>query len=344
MTNVTVITDSNAGIPRAEAERLGIRVVPMPFRIGNNDYFEDVNLTHDEFYRLLSEGEEVSTSMPSPGSLMDLFDEVLETSEEIVYIPMSSALSGSMASARVIAQDYDGRVQVVDNLRISVTQRLSVLDALALAEGGNTASTIRRILERDALNSSIYIMVDTLHYLKRGGRVTPAAAAIGSLLHIKPVLQLKGEKLDAFSKARTTASGKKIMLNAVREDAIRQLQGLDPDNVTICAAYTGDEEAAAKWKQEIEETFPSYPVYMAPLSLSVSCHIGPGALAVTVTKKLNTSLSEYARRENLKIELKEEKAALKERIKAEKKAFKAQAKSRKKELKEEARINKKKDR
>lgn len=342
MSNITVITDSNAGIAQKEAEALGIRVVPMPFRIGDADYFEDINLTQEEFYRLLADGKDVTTSMPAPGTLIDLFDEVLETSDEIIYIPMSSGLSGSMESARMIAQDYDGRVEVVDNQRISVTQRQSVLDALALIkeDGDRDARTIRRILEMDALNASIYIMLDTLYYLKKGGRITPAAAAVGTLLHIKPVLQIQGEKLDAFAKARTVANGKRIMLNAIREDAEKRFKGLDPDNLLIAAAYTKDTESAEIWKREIEEAFPGFDVFMAPLSLSISCHIGPGALAVTVTKKLNPRLSEYARRENIKMEIREEKAALKERLKAEKEAYKAQVKVRKEEFRDAKRARK----
>ena len=284
MKKIAVITDSNAGMLKEETDKLGVIVVPMPFTINGEDYFEGVNLSQEEFYEKLKGGADVSTSMPSPGTLIDLFEEKLKDYDEIVYIPMSSGLSGSCAAAASIAEDYDNRIQVVDNRRISVTQRQSVLRALDMAAAGAGASDIKRTLEEEGGESSIYIMLDTLHYLKKGGRITPAVAAIGTLLHIRPVLQIQGDKLDTFSKARTIAAGKKVMLEAVREDGEKRFGGISPDNVMIAAAYTYDKEAAAVWKNEIMEAFPGFDVYMAPLSLSVSCHIGPGALAMTITK------------------------------------------------------------
>ena len=258
----------------------------MPFRIGELEYLENVNLTQEEFFQKLKQGLDVSTSMPSPGTLMDTFDAKLKEYEDLVYIPMSSGLSGSCQAAKTIAADYDGRVQVVDNKRISVTMRNSVLDALRLAKSGKNAAELRKILEQDAFNTSIYIMLDTLYYLKKGGRITPAAAALGTLLKLKPILQLHGEKLDAFAKARTIMQGKKIMLQAIREDAEKRLGGLSVENVRIDSAYTYDQDAAKEWKTEIESAFPGFEIYQQPLSLSIACHIGPGALAVTVTKKL----------------------------------------------------------
>ena len=288
MSKVAIITDSNSGITQAEGEKLGIKVVPMPFTIAGTDYLEDINLTQEEFYTKLSSDEEVSTSQPSPGNLMDLWDEVLKEYDEIVYIPMSSGLSSSCASATSLSQDddYEGKVFVVNNQRISVTMRNSVLDAIRLAGEGKTGAQIKEILEADKFNSSIYIMLDTLYYLKKGGRITPAAAALGTILRIKPVLQIQGEKLDSFAKARTISQGQKIMLNAIKDDAEKRFGGLNPQNVRIDAAFTQDVERANEWKQMIEETFPGFDVHMDPLSLSVSCHIGPGALAVTVTKIL----------------------------------------------------------
>ena len=233
MRKVAIITDSNSGITQSEAKELGIVVVPMPFTIDDVDYYEDINLTQDEFFEKMIAGGEVRTSQPSPDSVMGIWDEVLKEYEEIVYIPMSSGLSGSCQTAYMLAMDYDDKVFVVDNQRISVTQRQSVMDALKLAEEGKSGSQIRDILIEDKFNSSIYIMVDTLKYLKKGGRITPAAAALGELLRLKPVLQIQGEKLDAFAKARTVNQGKSIMINAIKADAEKRFGGLTPDNVLI---------------------------------------------------------------------------------------------------------------
>ena len=261
MRKTAVVTDSNSGISPEEAKANGIDVISMPFRIGEREYLENVNLTQEEFFQKLKQGLDVSTSMPSPGTLMDTFDAKLKEYEDLVYIPMSSGLSGSCQAAKTLAEDYDGRVQVVDNKRISVTMRNSVLDALRLAKSGKNAAEIREILEQDAFNTSIYIMLDTLYYLKKGGRITPAAAALGTLLKLKPILQLHGEKLDAFAKARTIMQGKKIMLQAIREDAEKRLGGLSLENVRIDSAYTYDQDAAKEWKTEIESAFPGFEIY-----------------------------------------------------------------------------------
>lgn len=288
MSKVAIITDSNSGITQEEGQKLGVIVVPMPFTIAGVDYLEDINLTQEEFYDKLNDDEDVSTSQPSPGYLMDLWDDTLKEYDEIVYIPMSSGLSSSCSSATTLAMDddYEGKVFVVNNQRISVTMRNSVLDAIRLVDEGKSAAQIKEILETDKFNSSIYIMLDTLYYLKKGGRITPAAAALGTILRIKPVLQIQGEKLDSFAKARTTLQGQKIMLNAIKDDAEKRFGGLSPDNVRIDAAFTHDTEKATEWKKMIENAFPGFDVHMDPLSLSVSCHIGPGALAVTITKIL----------------------------------------------------------
>ncbi|MBQ7679924.1 MAG: DegV family protein [Butyrivibrio sp.] len=288
MSKVAVMTDSNSGITQSQGSELGIRVVPMPFTIGGEDYFEDINLTQERFYELLGDDVEVSTSQPSPGNLKELWDEVLQSHDEIVYIPMSSGLSSSCQMAHMLAQDeYEGRVFVVDNQRISVTQRQSVLDAMAMAEQGFGGAQIRDKLVETKAESSIYIMLDTLYYLKKGGRITPAAAALGTLLKLKPVLQIQGDKLDAFSKARTAAQGRSIMLNAIRSDIENRFGGMEAGDFWIAAAYSHDRARAEEWKKEVEAAFPGYSVYMDPLSLSVACHIGPGALAVTVTRKMH---------------------------------------------------------
>ncbi len=286
MKKIAVMTDSNSGISQEEAAQLGVVVIPMPFTIDNVDYYEGINLSQKEFYELLKNGGEVTTSQPSPDSVMDAWDKALKTYDEVVYIPMSSGLSGSCQTAFMLAQDYDNKVFVVDNQRISVTLRQSVYDALNLAAKGMDGTQIRDILIKDKFNSSIYIMLDTLKYLKKGGRITPAAAAFGELLKIKPVLQIQGEKLDAFAKARTISSGKSIMFNAIRDDAEKRFGGLDPDNVDIFVAYT-DGCDVDEYLKEIEAEFPGFKVeYHDPLSLSISCHIGPGAIAIACNKKL----------------------------------------------------------
>jgi DegV family protein with EDD domain len=288
MSKIAIITDSNSGITQKEAEKLGIFVVPMPFMINGEDFFEDINLTQDQFYEKLAEDATVSTSQPSPESLLTLWDKVLKDYEQIIYIPMSSGLSGSCQSAHMLAQEeYEGKVFVIDNQRISVTQRQSALDAKAMAEAGYTAEQIKDKLIETKLDASIYIMLDTLYYLKKGGRITPAAAALGTLLRLKPVLQIQGEKLDAFAKARTTAQGKSIMINAIKADIENRFGGMEAGDFIIAGAYTNNLEAANEWKKEVEAAFPGHEMHMDPLSLSVGCHIGPGALAVTVSKKLH---------------------------------------------------------
>ncbi len=288
MSKIAIITDSNSGITQKQGQELGIHVVPMPFMINGADYFEDINLTQSEFYEKLAEDADVSTSQPTPDSLMTLWDKVLEDHEQIIYIPMSSGLSGSCQSAMMIAnEEYEGKVFVVDNQRISVTQKQSALDAKAMADAGYSAEEIVKKLMDTKFDSSIYIMLDTLYYLKKGGRITPAAAALGTLLRLKPVLQIQGEKLDAFAKARTSSQGKSIMINAIKADIENRFGGADKMDVTISCAYTKDLESANEWKKEVEEAFPGMDIHMDPLSLSVACHIGPGALAVTVSQNLH---------------------------------------------------------
>lgn len=289
MAKIAIVTDSNSGITQKQAKELGVHVLPMPFLINDETYFEDISLTTEEFYKHLAEGANISTSQPSPESVMKLWDELLKEYDEIVHIPMSSGLSGSCQSALMLAQDYDGKVQVVNNQRISVTQRQSALDAKELAEKGMKAAEIKEFLENDKFNSSIYIMLDTLYYLKKGGRITPAAAALGTILKLKPVLQIQGEKLDAFAKARTTNQGKSIMINAISNDIENRFGGLSngAGNIWLQIAHTDNEEAAMNLKKELEEQFKGYlPIYVDKLSLSVSCHIGPGALAIACCKKI----------------------------------------------------------
>ena len=286
MSKIAIVTDSNSGITQAQAKEIGISVLPMPFMIGEETYFEDITLTQEEFYKHLSDGASVVTSQPTPESVMNLWDSLLKEYDEIVHIPMSSGLSGSCQSALMLSEDYEGKVQVVNNQRISVTQRQSVLDALELIKRGMNAAQIKDFLEQDKFNSSIYIMLDTLYYLKKGGRITPAAAALGTILRLKPVLQIQGDKLDAFAKARTASQGKTMMINAIRNDMNNRFGGCSPDNIYLSMAYTYDRDAAGQFRAEVEEAFPGFDINMDPLSLSVSCHIGPGSLAVACCKKI----------------------------------------------------------
>lgn len=291
MSKVAIITDSNSGITQAQATELGIYVLPMPFTMEGQEFYEDISLTQAQFYEKLEGETEIATSQPSPEAVTSLWDKVLKDYDEIVHIPMSSGLSGSCQTAMLLAEDYDGRVKVVNNQRISVTQRQSALDAKALAEAGKTAVEIEQILMDTKMDSDIYIMVDTLKYLKKGGRVTPAAAAIGEILRIKPVLQIHGEKLDAFAKARNIKAAKTLMVNAVKkniQENLGEIPAADAKNAPwIAMAHTQNEEEAKLWREELQEEFPGYEIHIDPLSLSIACHIGPGALALTWTKRLN---------------------------------------------------------
>lgn len=283
---IAVVTDSNSGITQRQAAEYGVHVLPMPFMIDDETFYEDINLDQKGFYEKLEGGADVVTSQPSPDSVLTLWEKLLKDYDEIVHIPMSSGLSGSCQSAVMLARDFGGKVQVVNNQRISVTQRQSVLDAKLLAEKGESAARIKEILEQDKFNSSIYIMLDTLYYLKKGGRITPAAAAIGTILKLKPVLQIQGEKLDAFAKARTTNQGKQIMINAIWNDMETRFGGARADNIWLQVAYTKDDKAAEQFAEELKERFGEFDMVCNPLSLSVACHIGPGALAVACCKKL----------------------------------------------------------
>ncbi|MBP3700893.1 MAG: DegV family protein [Lachnospiraceae bacterium] len=288
MKKIAMVTDTNSGITPAEAQRLGIYVIPMPVLIDGETYYEGINLTHEEFYEKLAADASVSTSQPSPGAVMDMWDEVLKEHEELLYFPMSSGLSSSCETAMMLAEDYDGRVHVVDNQRISVTLARSILDAMELRDRGYSAGEIKAKLEEVKLDASIYIMVDTLKYLKKGGRLTPAVAALGTLLRIKPVLQIQGEKLDNYAKARTVAQAKSTMIAALKNDIETRFGGVENQKVWLGVAYTDDLKAAEVLKEELLAAMPGYTeVMLAPLSLSVSCHIGPGAIGVGCMKKLD---------------------------------------------------------
>lgn len=291
MGNVAIVTDSNSGISQAEGKELGIYVIPMPFLVDGKLYFEDVDMNKEQFYHFLENDADLSTSQPSPGDVMDLWDKLLKEYDEIVHIPMSSGLSASCSTAMGLARDYDGKVQVVDNQRISVTMQQSVMDAKHLVAAGKSAAQIKEILEKEALESSIYLMVDTLKYLKKGGRITPAAALLGSALNLKPILQIQGDKLDAYKKVRGVKAAKKNMLEAMKKD----VEGRFSDYVTkgqlkLHVAYTTDEETAKQWKEEVQNMFPDIAITrMDPLSFSVTCHTGPGVLAIAASHALDVA-------------------------------------------------------
>lgn len=283
---IAAATDSNSGITQEQAKQLGVHVLPMPFMIDGQMYYEGVDLTHEEFFRRMEEGADITTSQPSPGEVTDFWDKLLEEYDAVVYIPMSSGLSGSCQTAMLLAEDYEGKVYVVNNQRISVTQMQSVLDARDLIKKGYAAAQIRNILEETKFDSSIYVTVTTLKYLKKGGRITPAAAMLGTLLQIKPVLTIQGEKLDAFSKARTLKQGKTIMMTALKKDLETRFHDPEARHTWLEIAYTCSDEVAQEFKETVAEIYPDANICIAPLSLSIACHIGPGCLAVACSGHL----------------------------------------------------------
>ncbi len=287
MSKVAILTDSNSGITQEEAKKNGIYVIPTPVYINDEVFYEGVDLTTETFFVRQAEGADIKTSMPVMGDVIDKWDELLEEYDEVVYIPLSSGLSGSYNAAQMLAEDdYEGKVEVVNNQRISVTMKISVYEAKKMADQGKAAAEIREILERTRFESTIYIMVDTLEFLKKGGRITPAVAAIGSLLKIKPVLQIRGEKLDSFAKARTVKQGKQIMMDAIAKDMAEGWNDPEGEHTIIAMAHTQNEEEIEKFKEEALQRWPNRDIMIDPLSLVVSGHIGPGALAITCTKKI----------------------------------------------------------
>ena len=285
---VAVVTDSNSGITQKQAAEMGVFVIPMPFMIDGETYFEDITLTQEAFYEKLENDAEISTSQPSPESVMNLWDQVLENHDQLVHIPMSSGLSGSCQTAMMLAMEeqYEGKVFVVDNQRISLTLAQSVKDAQMLIAQGADGAQVKKRLEETKMDSVIFITVDTLKYLKKGGRITPAVAMIGTLLKIKPVLSIFGEKLDSYAKARTVKQAKGVMVEAVLKELEQRLHDPECKHTHLGVAHTKNEAAALEFMQEVKEMFPYADVELAPLSLSVSCHIGPGSIAITATRKM----------------------------------------------------------
>lgn len=281
---IAIVTDTNSGITQEEAKKLGIYLIAMPFFINDNTYYEGITLSQEEFFKKLEADENISTSQPSPGTVIELWDNLLKDYDYILHIPMSSGLSSSMETARMLSSDYEGKVLVVDNKRISVTFRQSILDALYLIEKGLSAKEIQEILEKEALESIIYVTVDTLKYLEKGGRITPAVAALGSMFNIKPVLLIDGGKLDTYKKVRGLKSAQKAMIEAIKNDIENRFKGTD---YLIQTAYSGDLEQGNKWNETVKQAFPEHDVYNDVLPMSICCHVGPGALGITCVKKIS---------------------------------------------------------
>lgn len=284
--SVAIITDSNSGISPELAGEMGVTVIPMPFMIDDVEYFENISINHEQFFKFLESGSSLFTSQPSPETVLNAWDEALKDHDEVLYIPMSSGLSGSYQTAVMLSEDYEGKVFVVNNQRICPTLRNSIEDALELIKRGWSAKAIKEKLEDMKFDTTIYIMVGTLDYLKRGGRITQAVLALGSLLKLKPILAIHGEKLDAYSLSRTVSQAKSTIINAVKSDMENLLHDTDPSHYKVAVAYSQNRERALEFAEEVRTLFPDNDISVEALSLSVSCHIGPESLAVAISKKL----------------------------------------------------------
>ena len=285
MRKVKIVTDSNSGILQSEAEGLGISVLPMPFTINDEEYLEEITISQDKFYELLASQAEVTTSQPSQYTVEELWDNLLKENDEIVYIPMTSGLSGTCANAQKYAEKYNGKVQVVDNKRISVTLKESVFEAVDLANEGKTAAEIKEILEQGVYKNSIYIIMGVLKYLKKGGRISPAAAALGAMLNVKPILTSKGDNFEKFALALSVGQAKKKIIQKLKTELETEYkEDYENGNVVLSVAHTQNEAEALKFKDELMAEFPNLEFHFVdPLSLSVSCHIGPGSLAAALS-------------------------------------------------------------
>lgn len=288
MSDVVIMTDSNTGMTQEEGKKYGVEILPMSFIINGKIYYEGIDISHEEFFRKLGEDAQVSTSQPAPGEVTERWETLLKRHDEVVYIPMSGALSKSCETAQALAGDYNGRVQVVDSRRVSVPQKMMVLDAVELVKEGKNAVEIKKLLSACAMDCAIYIAVDTLKYLKRGGRITGTAAAFGTVLNIKPVLVMKGEKLDSYEKARGMKAARRIMLQAIRgelEGPFKQFA--EQDEVCLQMAHTCmDEELVGEWEEKIRKEFPDLKLDAAPLPLCTACHIGPNGLGIGITRRI----------------------------------------------------------
>ena len=283
MSKIGIITDTNSGMTTQEARALGVTLMPMPFTVNGRNYVENVNMTYDEFFECLDGGAAVATSQPSPEDVTGCWDEALKDCDQLIYIPMSSALSSSCQSARLFAEDYGGRVFVVDNRRISISQKQSVMDALKWRDEGLDAEAIVKNLMDTALDASIYLTVDNLNYLKKGGRITPSVAAIGTVLNIKPVLQIQGGKLDTYKKVRGLHAAQNTMLAAVAKDLEERFAGMP---MLLRTAWTGDDGIGRMWTAQVQAKYPQFEVTGDPLPISIACHVGPGVIALGLMRKL----------------------------------------------------------
>lgn len=292
MPDVVIMTDSNTGMTQDEGRKYGVEILPMSFFINGKIYYEGMDINHEVFLDKLAGGAQVSTSQPAPGEVTDRWETLLKRHDEVVYVPMSGALSKSCETAQVLAKDYGGRVQVVDSRRVSVPQKMLVMDAVQLVKEGKTAAEIKELLSACAMDCAIYIAVDTLKYLKRGGRITGAAAALGTVLNIKPVLVMKGEKLDSYEKARGMKAARRIMLQAIRGELEGQFKPYaEQDEVCLQMAHTCmDEELVREWEEKIREEFPDLKLDVSPLPLCTACHIGPNGLGIGITRRIRRDL------------------------------------------------------
>lgn len=283
MNKIGIITDSHSGITPQEAKELGITVLPMPFYCEDTCYYEGVSITRDEFFEKIREGKTVSTSQAVLGDIIETWERELEVYDELLYIPLSSGLSGSCSTAQALAQDeaFEGKVFVVDNGRISVPLYCSVLDALELIKEGYGAAQIQEILEGEKNNNVIYLAVETLDNLKRGGRITPGTAALGTVLNIKPVMKFSTGALDVYKKCRGMKKAKKEMLESMKQNLENDYKKyVERGDIYLMAATSADEETTQKWVEEIQAAFPEMEVISAPLTLGISCHVGEGALGI----------------------------------------------------------------
>ena len=278
---IAILTDTNSGITEKMQTELGVFVVPMPVIIDGKEYFEDISITQEEFYQRLRHGARVSTSQPSPGQLMIAWSDLLQAHDAVIYIPMSGGLSGSVKTAQALARSYGGKIHVVDSRRVSVTLRQSALEAKKLADAGESAESIVRYLESDGLNASIYLAVNTLEPAKRSGRVTAATAAITTVLNIKPVVQIQGEKLDALDRVRGMSAATDLIISRLQRDRAERFAG---QRITIRAAYSGDEVRGVLWRKKLQEAFPDLVIEKDPLPISIACHTGEGALGVGIMR------------------------------------------------------------
>lgn len=279
MVQIAVMTDTNSGMTPEEARRAGVFLLAMPFTVDGRECFEHLDISHEEFYRLQLSGAQISSSQPAPAALLEMWDDILTRYDALIYIPMTSGLSGSYATAAGFAADYDGRVLVVDNRRISVPLKQAVLEAVRLRDAGKTAQEIADRLMEKALDSRIYITVEDLSYLKKTGRITPTVAAVGTVLNIKPVMKILDGKLDMHRKVRGMKQARQTMLDSVRADLEGDFAGR---KVIIAAAYSGDQAQGEEWAQVVRDSFPGYPFMSDPLPLSIGCHVGPGALGAAI--------------------------------------------------------------